>query len=94
MGEIDFMEAQEIILYPLMSEVASRIIESENKLVFVVSGKSTKKDVKRAISRKSICEKARLAKEQHTWIYLKLYLFMKVKEARCVVNKKLLCSQR
>ncbi|MEM2111075.1 MAG: 50S ribosomal protein L23 [Candidatus Bathyarchaeia archaeon] len=43
------MEAQEIILYPLMSEVASRVIEKENKLVFIVNRKATKYDIKRAV---------------------------------------------
>ena len=43
------MDAQEVILYPVMTEVASRLIESENKLVFVVNIKATKWDVKRAV---------------------------------------------
>ena len=43
------MDAQEVILYPVMTEVASRLIESENKLVFVVNMKATKWDVKRAV---------------------------------------------
>jgi len=43
------MEPQEVILYPLMSEVTSRIIEKENKLVFIVNIKSTKKDIRRAV---------------------------------------------
>jgi len=43
------MEPQEVVLYPLMSEVASRIIEKENKLIFVVNVKSTKNDIKRAV---------------------------------------------
>ena len=43
------MDPYEVILYPLMTEVASRILESENKLVFAVSLKATKKDVKNAV---------------------------------------------
>ena len=43
------MKAQEIILYPLMSEVASRIIETENKMVFIVHSDASKTDIKRAI---------------------------------------------
>ncbi|RLI21752.1 50S ribosomal protein L23 [Candidatus Bathyarchaeota archaeon] len=43
------MEPQEVILYPLMTEVSSRLIETENKLVFIVNIKATKKDIKRAV---------------------------------------------
>jgi len=43
------MDPYEVILYPLMTEVASRLLESENKLVFAVSLKATKKDVKNAV---------------------------------------------
>ena len=38
-----------MILYPLMTEVASRVLETENKLVFVVNLKAGKADVKRAV---------------------------------------------
>jgi large subunit ribosomal protein L23 len=43
------MDSQDIILYPIMTEISSRIIESENKLVFIVNIKANKKDVKRAM---------------------------------------------
>ncbi len=43
------MKLQEIILFPLMTEVTSRLVESENKLVFVVNMKAKKGDVKRAV---------------------------------------------
>ena len=43
------MEPYEIILYPVMTEVTSRILETENKLVFVVSSKATKRDIRRAV---------------------------------------------
>lgn len=43
------MEAHEIILYPLMTESASVMVEKENKLVFIVNGKAGKSDVKRAV---------------------------------------------
>jgi large subunit ribosomal protein L23 len=43
------MEPYDVILYPLMTEVASRMLEAENKLVFVVSLKAGKADVKRAV---------------------------------------------
>jgi large subunit ribosomal protein L23 len=43
------MDSYEIILYPLMTEAASLMVEKENKLVFVVSLKASKADVKRAV---------------------------------------------
>lgn len=43
------MNPEDVISYPMMTEVASRLIESENKLVFVVNMKATKKDVKNAV---------------------------------------------
>jgi len=43
------LDPYEIILYPLMTESASLMVEKENKLVFIVSLKATKADVKRAV---------------------------------------------
>ena len=43
------MEPQEVILYPLMTEVTSRLIEKENRLVFIVNVKARKKDIRRAV---------------------------------------------
>jgi len=43
------MNPYEVILYPLMTESASLMVEKENKLVFVVNLKAAKKDVKRAV---------------------------------------------
>ena len=43
------MDPYDTILYPVMTEVTSRILETENKLVFVVNVKATKADVKRAV---------------------------------------------
>ena len=43
------MDAYKTINYPIMTEVTSRILETENKLVFIVSKKATKADVKRAV---------------------------------------------
>jgi len=37
------------IRYPLMAEVTNRILEAENKLVFMVSKKATKRDIKMAV---------------------------------------------
>jgi len=39
----------DVILYPVMTEVASRMLEAENKLVFVVSLKASRVDVKKAV---------------------------------------------
>ncbi|MDG6223599.1 MAG: 50S ribosomal protein L23 [Candidatus Bathyarchaeota archaeon] len=43
------MDAYKAICYPVMTEVTSRILETENKLVFIVSKKATKADIKRAV---------------------------------------------
>jgi len=39
----------DVILYPIMTEVSSRILEAENKLVFAVNLKASREDVKRAV---------------------------------------------
>ncbi|MEM3622190.1 MAG: 50S ribosomal protein L23 [Candidatus Bathyarchaeia archaeon] len=43
------MDPNEVILYPLMTEAASLMVEKENKLVFIVNLKANKKDVKKAV---------------------------------------------
>lgn len=43
------MDPYEVILYPLMTESASLMVEKENKLVFIVNLKATKSDVKKAV---------------------------------------------
>lgn len=43
------MDPYDVILYPLMTEVASRLLETENKLVFVVNLKANKEDIRRAV---------------------------------------------
>lgn len=43
------MDPYEVILYPLMTEAASLLVEKENKLAFVVNLKAGKTDVKRAV---------------------------------------------
>ena len=43
------MDPQDVVMYPLMTEVASRILEAENKLVFVVNIKASKYDIKQAV---------------------------------------------
>ncbi len=41
--------ATEVLLFPLITEKAVNMIESENKICFVVNKKSGKKDVKNAV---------------------------------------------
>ena len=43
------MNPHEVILYPIMTESATRMIEKENKLVFIVNIKANKIDIKRAV---------------------------------------------
>ena len=43
------MDAYNIIKYPLSTEKSIRIMQTDNKLVFVVNNKSTKKEIKKAI---------------------------------------------
>ena len=43
------MDPYETVLYPLMTEITSRILETENKLVFIVNIKAKKADIKRAV---------------------------------------------
>jgi len=43
------MDPYEVVLYPLMTESASLMVEKENKLVFAVNLKANKLDVKRAV---------------------------------------------
>ena len=43
------MDPNEVIRYPLMTESASLMVEQENKLIFVVSLKAGKSDIKQAV---------------------------------------------
>lgn len=43
------MNAHEVIMYPLATEKSIKLMESENKLVFVVNKKATKPQIKKAI---------------------------------------------
>lgn len=43
------MNPLEVIRHPVSTEKALRLMESENKLVFVVERKSTKQDIKKAV---------------------------------------------
>jgi len=43
------MDSDDVILYPLMTEAASLMVEKENKLVFMVHLNAGKTDVKKAV---------------------------------------------
>jgi large subunit ribosomal protein L23 len=43
------MNPYEVVLYPLMTEAASLMVEKENKLIFVVNLKARKEDIKKAV---------------------------------------------
>ncbi len=43
------MDPYKTIRYPVMTEVTSRILEAENKLVFIVNKNATKRDIKMAV---------------------------------------------
>ena len=43
------MQAQDIIMYPTMTERSVYMIENENKLIFIVSREATKKDIAKAV---------------------------------------------
>lgn len=43
------MDNNEVISYPLMTESASIMVEKDNKLIFIVSLKAGKADIKKAV---------------------------------------------
>jgi large subunit ribosomal protein L23 len=43
------MNPNDVIYYPLMTESASLMVETDNKLIFIVNLKAGKSDVKRAV---------------------------------------------
>jgi len=45
------MKADSVIKYPLATEKAVRIMEKENKLLFVVDLKAKKEDIKKAVEK-------------------------------------------
>lgn len=49
--EINEKDPYEIIRYPLATEKSIRLMESENKLIFVVDKKADKKEIKQAIEK-------------------------------------------
>lgn len=45
-----FMDPYKVIINPLSTEKSIRLMESENKLIFVIDKKATKVDVKKAVA--------------------------------------------
>jgi large subunit ribosomal protein L23 len=43
------LDPYKTISHPVMTEVTNRLLEAENKLVFVVNKKATKRDIKSAV---------------------------------------------
>jgi large subunit ribosomal protein L23 len=43
------MDPYKVIKHPLMTEVTSRMLETENKLVFIVDKAASKKEIKKAV---------------------------------------------
>ena len=43
------LDPYDVIRHPLMTEVSSRLLESENKLVFIVNRTASKKEITRAV---------------------------------------------
>ena len=44
------MDPFTVILYPLVTEESVRLIEAENKIIFIVDPKTTKKEIVRAVN--------------------------------------------
>ncbi len=43
------MDSNQVVKYPLATEKSIRLMESENKLVFVVDSRATKTEIKKAV---------------------------------------------
>lgn len=48
-SSIPVKNVQEVIRYPLISEDAVTLIESENKITFIVDAEASKNDIRRAV---------------------------------------------
>ena len=46
---MESFDPYKVILYPVMTEVSLRILETENKLVFIVDRRANKPTIKRAV---------------------------------------------
>jgi large subunit ribosomal protein L23 len=44
------MDPFTVILYPLVTEESVRLLEAENKIIFIVDPKTTKKEIVRAVN--------------------------------------------
>ncbi|MEK6983426.1 MAG: 50S ribosomal protein L23 [Nanoarchaeota archaeon] len=44
------MDPYDVVKYPLSTEKSIRLMETENKLIFVVNKKASKKEIKKAIA--------------------------------------------
>jgi len=45
------MDPYKILKYPLATEKSVKVMEAENKLIFIVNKKSTKKEIKEAVEK-------------------------------------------
>ena len=45
------LEPEVIIVYPMMSEDTVKLIETENKITFIVRSEATKHDIRRAVEK-------------------------------------------
>jgi large subunit ribosomal protein L23 len=43
------LESELVVVYPMMSEDTVKLIETENKITFIVNNRATKHDIKRAV---------------------------------------------
>ena len=43
------MNPHKVVKYPLSTEKSIRLVEAENKIIFVVNSKATRKDIKKAV---------------------------------------------
>jgi large subunit ribosomal protein L23 len=43
------LESELVVVYPMMSEDTVKLIETENKITFIVNNQATKHDIKRAV---------------------------------------------
>lgn len=43
------LEPELVVIYPMMSEDTVKLIETENKITFIVNDKASKNDIRRAI---------------------------------------------
>lgn len=49
MSKMGRIEPELVVIYPMMSEDTVKLIESENKITFIVNNNATKHDIKRAV---------------------------------------------